>query len=53
MKPEPKPEDAPDNGLPFGSSPSRSRAPVVFFAVLLAAWIGVLIWMTSHVSPHA
>lgn len=38
---------APDNssGLPFGSDPNRSRAPLFLLGALYVVWLGVLLWM--------
>lgn len=43
----------PDERAPLGTRPRRSNAPLYFFAVLLAAWIGVLVWMAANVGPNA
>jgi hypothetical protein len=34
-----------DAGRPFGSDPTRSRLPLIFFAALYVLWFGALAWM--------
>lgn len=46
MKHAPSPRQAPGNdSLPFGSDPARSKAPLIVFIVLYAAWFGALVWL--------
>lgn len=42
-----------DDLAPFGTRPRRPISTLCMISALLAAWIGVLVWMAANVGPHA